>query len=92
MCTSFSIFKVKSDEEQAEDRSHGLKKAYNRKLVPILSRHGGCLDDGDYINIMMDGQFARLTEGPTRNEIANGVLPEDGFEHDNKSVPDLSSL
>ena len=92
LCTSFSIFKVKSDEEQAEDRSHGLKKAYNRKLVPILSRHGGCLDDGDYINIMMDGQFARLTEGPTRNEIANGVLPEDGFEHDNKSVPDLSSL
>lgn len=92
LCTSFAIFKVKSEEEQAEDRGNGLKKPYNRKLVPILSRHGGCLDDGDYINIMMEGQVARLTEGPTRNELANGVQPEDGFEHENESVPDLSSL
>jgi replicative DNA helicase len=69
LCTSFSIFSVKSDEEQADDRAKGMNKPFNRKLEPIVARHGGCLDQGDYINIMMDGQFGRLTTGPTRNNL-----------------------
>lgn len=69
LCTSFSILKEKAPEEQADDRSHGATVTYNRKLVPIISRHGGGLDSGDYININMEGQYARLTEGPTRNKL-----------------------
>lgn len=69
LCTSFSIFSVKSEEEQADDRAKGMQKPFNRKIEPIVSRHGGCLDTGDYINVMMDGAFGRLTQGPTRNNL-----------------------
>lgn len=79
LCTSFTIFKAKSEEEKAEDIERGKKKPYNRKLVPVVARHGGGLDDGDYINIMLEGEYGRLTEGPTRNELHNGII-EDGFE------------
>jgi hypothetical protein len=64
LCTSFSIFKKKSPEELAED---GLG-AGNRKLVPVVARHGAGLDDGDYINMDMMGEYARLLELKTRNE------------------------
>jgi hypothetical protein len=90
LCTSFSIFKVKSSEEQAEDLENGCKKAYNRKLVPLIARHGGCLEDGDYINIRMDGAIAKLTEGPTRNELNTRTI-DDGFETD-ESDTDISNL
>jgi hypothetical protein len=71
LCTSFSIFKIKSSEELAEDGP----RAGNRKLVPIVSRHGAGLDDGDYINMRMDGEYARLNELRTRNEFL--VMPSD---------------
>jgi replicative DNA helicase len=49
LCSNFTIFKRKSDEEIAEDGpSNG-----NRKLIPVISRHGGGLDDNDYINCHM---------------------------------------
>lgn len=70
LCTSFSILKEKSPEEQADDRTY-VKKPFSRKLVPIISRHGGGLDQGDYINIRMDGAYGRLTQGPTRNQLCN---------------------
>jgi replicative DNA helicase len=63
LCTSFTIFKQKSDEEIAEDGPN----AGNRKLVPIVSRHGGGLNDGDYINMKMVGKQTRLEELKTRN-------------------------
>jgi replicative DNA helicase len=69
LCTSFTILKEKSVEEQADDRTYGSKIPYTRKLVPIISRHGGGLDPGDYINVRMQGEFARLTQGPTRNKL-----------------------
>lgn len=69
LCTSFTILKEKSVEEQVDDRAIGLKVPYTRKLVPIISRHGGGLDTGDYINVRMQGEFARLTQGPTRNKV-----------------------
>ena len=40
LCTSFSIFKAKSPEELAEDGP----TSGNRKLVPIVSRHGAGMD------------------------------------------------
>jgi replicative DNA helicase len=75
LCTSFSIFKIKSSEELAEDGPN----AGNRKLVPIVSRHGSGLDDGDYINMLMQGSHARLRELKTRNEYKNDPIGDTGL-------------
>tara|TARA_Y100000590_G_scaffold345698_3_gene395514 strand:- start:5450 stop:6895 length:1446 start_codon:yes stop_codon:yes gene_type:complete len=64
LCTSFSIFKVKSPEELAEDGPN----AGNRKLVPVVCRHGPGMEDGNYINMRMLGDHARLDELRTRDE------------------------
>ncbi len=69
LCSNFTIFKRKSDEEIAED---GPNEG-NRKLVPIISRHGGGLDDNDYINCHMKGWCAKISEGRTKLEIANNT-------------------
>jgi replicative DNA helicase len=77
LCSNFTIFKRKSDEEIAEDGpTNG-----NRKLVPLVSRHGGGLDDNDYINCHMKGWCAKITEGQTKLEISNNNSPTSkGFE------------
>lgn len=75
LCTSFTIFKAKSPEELAEDGPN----AGNRKLVPIVSRHGGGLDDGDYINMVMQGSHAKLRELKTRNEFKNQPVGDTGL-------------
>jgi replicative DNA helicase len=75
LCTSFSIFKIKSPEELAEDGPN----AGNRKLVPIVSRHGAGLDDGDYINMIMQGSHAKLRELKTRNEFKNQPVGDTGL-------------
>ena len=77
LCTSFSIFKLKSDEEMATD---GVENG-NRKVVPVVSRHGEGLDDGDYISMVMHGKFGRIEQGLTRNEIHDGNRSrQEGFE------------
>ena len=77
LCTSFSIFKMKSEEEVAEDRIENG----NRKLVPVVARHGCGLDDGDYISMNMFGSIGKLVEGQTRNELHNNARArEEGFE------------
>jgi len=85
LCTSFSIFKNKSDEEIAED---GVENG-NRKLVPLVSRHGPGLNDGDYINMSMKGDVSKIDEGITRNELKkNGKQDNQGFVVDeDKSEP-----
>lgn len=75
LCTSFSIFKIKSPEELAEDGPN----AGNRKLVPIVSRHGAGLDDGDYINMLMQGAHSKLRELKTRNEFKNQPVGDTGL-------------
>jgi replicative DNA helicase len=89
LCSNFTIFKRKSDEEIAEDGpSEG-----NRKLIPIISRHGGGLDDNDYINCHMKGWCAKITEGRTKLEISNNIKksnPNDFTIDDNaedKNIP-----
>lgn len=67
LCSNFTIFKRKADEEIAEDGPNNG----NRKLVPLISRHGGGLDDNDYINCHMKGWCAKITEGKTRLELIN---------------------
>ena len=79
LCTSFSIFKLKSEEEIADDNIQNG----NRKLVPVVARHGSGLDDGDYISIKMFGSIGKIEEGRTRNEIhANNQINSEGFEID----------
>lgn len=65
LCTSFTIFKRKTEEEVANDGTNNG----NRKLVPIVSRHGAGLDYGDYINVRFAGEIGQLTELRTRNEV-----------------------
>lgn len=79
LCTSFSIFKIKSPEELAEDGPN----AGNRKLVPIVARHGAGLDDGDYINMVMQGSYAKLRELKTRNEFKNQPVGDTGLVDNN---------
>jgi len=69
LCTSFSIFKEKSIEEIAEDG----KEAGNRKLVPIVCRHGPGMEDGNYINMNMIGSHADLKELHTRDGLNSGL-------------------
>lgn len=68
LCSNFTIYKVKSDEEIAQD---GPENG-NRKLVPIIARHGQGLEDKDYINVLMQGKYAHLKEGKTAKELENG--------------------
>jgi replicative DNA helicase len=87
LCSNFAIFKRKSDEEMAEDGG----QSGNRKLVPLISRHGGCLDDNDYINFNVKGWCAKITEGQTKLEISHNIGPKkDGFivdENNDQEIP-----
>lgn len=87
LCSNFTIFKRKSDEEIAEDGSSNG----NRKLVPLVSRHGGGLDDNDYINCNMKGWCAQIKEGKTRLELLNNKDSDEGFilndERDETEIP-----
>jgi replicative DNA helicase len=80
LCSNFSIFKRKTDEEIAEDGPSGG----NRKLLPLVSRHGAGLDDNDYINCHMKGWCAKITEGKTKLELANN--PQDTFTINDESI------
>lgn len=90
LCSNFSIFKRKSDEEIAEDGG----KSGNRKLIPVISRHGGGLDDNDYINCHMKGWCAKITEGQTKLEImnnskttSNGFIIDDNNDEQSEKIP-----
>lgn len=65
LCSNLSILKLKSNEEIAQDGpEHG-----NRKLVPVVSRHGPCLDEGDYINMYFRGAIAKIVEGKRKFQL-----------------------
>lgn len=85
LCSNFSIFKRKTDEEIAEDGpTNG-----NRKLLPVVSRHGSGLDDNDYINCHMKGWCAKITEGKTRIELTNGGGESESFEVDDANNEEI---
>jgi len=65
LVTNYSIFKIKS----ATDRAETGPQNGNRKLIPISARHGTGIEDGDYINIIMEGEYGTITEGETRNNL-----------------------
>ena len=66
LCTNFSIFKPKTQEEISEDG----EEFGNRKLIPLVARHGPGIEDGNYINLIMQGQYAQITETKTKFEVA----------------------
>lgn len=97
LCSNFTIYKPKSDEEIAEDLEADCEEKYTRKLVPIIARHGAGLEPGDYINMKMEGQFGRITQGKTRNEIYGcgskkkpTVKTKEKKEKSNDSTEDIS--
>lgn len=82
LCTNFSIFKFKSEEELAYD---GFENG-NRKMVVMATRHGPGLSERDYINYNLDTYKSILTEGKTRSEIEyNAKLQRDSGQ-DNTEV------
>lgn len=66
LATNLAVFKPKSDEEISAD---GGEKNGTHKLVIIKARHGGGTSLGDYINIVMTGDRARLVEGETHHNL-----------------------
>lgn len=85
LCSNFSIFKRKTDEEIAED---GPQNG-NRKLLPVVSRHGGGLDDNDYINCHMQGWCAKIVEGKTKLELSNNPNNGFGINEDNDNQEEI---
>ena len=83
LCSNFSIYKSKSDEEIAKD---GPENG-NRKLVPVISRHGEGLADKDYININMIGKYGKIVEGKTAFELEDGTDYSEQLENGNDDVP-----
>lgn len=75
LCSNFTIYKYKSDEEISKD---GVENG-NRKLVPVIARHGEGLQDNDYINVQMEGRYGKLTEGRTALELENGDTDDDNI-------------
>ena len=80
LCSNFTIYKPKSDEEIAQDGPDNG----NRKLVPVIARHGEGLEYGDYINVLMKGNYAKLIEGQTAFELDLGgsYTEEEGGDAD----------
>jgi len=78
LCSNFSILKMKSDEEIQQDNI----KNGNRKLKPVVCRHGAGMEFGNYINCHITGHNARIVEGKTKFEL------ESETQHDNEGYVD----
>lgn len=79
LCSSFTIFKNKSDEEIAEDQG----QTGNKKLVCVEQRHGAGLADYDYINLTMTGNLGRIEENSTKLEAQKeNKINTDGFDNE----------
>lgn len=87
LCSNFSIYKKKSDEEIAQDGPNNG----TRKLVPIIARHGEGLSAGEYINMHFQGSCGKIVEGKTNLEAnSNSGDTDEGFIVDDKnSEPDI---
>lgn len=88
LCSNFTIFKKKSDEEIAED---GLSSG-NRKLVPLISRHGTDWETSNYINCDMKGWCAKIVEGKTKFETMNEKSSDDGLVVDDDDDPNEEQI
>jgi hypothetical protein len=82
LCTNISIFKAKTQEEILEDGEENG----NRKLIPLNARHGPGIDDGNYINMYMQGQYAMIEEMRTNAEVKLQGNGDPGFGIKNEST------
>jgi replicative DNA helicase len=86
LASNFTIYKPQSEDELAKQTRPGAK--FRHKLVPLKSRHGGCLAPGDFIHVKTDYRFGRVSEGPTDHlyDDGSGGFPGGG-EADDFSAP-----
>lgn len=81
LCHSFAILKRKTQEEIDVDGP----ELGNTKLIPLESRFGAGLEEGDYINLKFEKNISSMIELKTRNESKN--QNKSGFKVDgNKNV------
>lgn len=67
-CSSISILKDKSEEEQsAQNHAWG-----NQKLYPVIARYGEPMGSDDYINILFEKSFNKMGEKGIRSEVPSG--------------------
>lgn len=90
LCSNFSLFKRPSDAEIAQNLGLGIQA--NRKLVPLVARHGAGLDDGDYIAMNMCGDYGRIIEYTTRNELYKLKGKGELIHDPNEIPPELREL
>lgn len=77
LATTVAIFKVKTEEEiQEAGELEG-----NRKMILVKTRHGKGLDEGNYINMNMQGEYCSIIELRTKAEVYAGSRCG-GFEID----------
>ena len=88
LCTSFSIFKDKTDEERITD---GINCG-NKKLIPVVSRHGPGIEDNGYICLQMDGKYAKIKElGTIRSIKKNESGGQQGFADQANDDPETEA-
>lgn len=74
LCSNFTIFKKKSDEEIAED---GPENG-THKLIVTDARHGSGMQFGDYLNLHVKGWCAQIKTGLLRSQVGQ-ELARKGF-------------
>lgn len=91
LCSNFTIWKSKSEEEIAQDGPD----AGNKKMVPVVARHGKGITPGDYINFKFEGWCGRITEGCLHTQVVNNAnritdtefKPKEGCTDEDFEVP-----
>jgi replicative DNA helicase len=89
-CTSFLIFKAKTDKEMSEDNWDGINKG-NRKIVQVLSRFAKECDRTNYIAIDMKGNYATITETGRKWEFKRKQQFGDTLPPPINSIPESQS-
>jgi len=85
LATNLAVFKPKSDDEIAAD---GGVENGTHKLVVIKSRHGSGTPQGDYLNLIMTGDRARIEEGETHINLKKRMNRP--VEKDREPPPELA--
>lgn len=65
--SNLSLLTRQSREEI--DAQPDRRNAFNRKLVPLVARHGPDFTEGDWINLRFEGHLCRMTEGPLQSQL-----------------------
>ncbi len=76
-CSNFSIFKEKSGDEIEWELKRNIINAGNYKLIPIICRHGRGINEGDYINYQVTGDYFEIKEKELFSKVAKNKLEID---------------